>query len=118
MLLEVGEFCTWVEDDLNGLIDELSALTYRQNQYELDAWRSSLPQLSIILNQPGLEEFHIQLGNKSLSIEYKLPASSSWCDAVLLGRNSLQPAAVIIELKDWNLSGDRPAQRSASRPPR
>lgn len=112
MLLEVGEFCTWVEDDLNGLIDELSALTYRQSPYELDAWRSSLPQLSIILNQPGLEEFHIQLGSKSLSIEYKLPASSSWCDAVLLGRNSQRPSAVIVELKDWNLKGDRPTQRS------
>ncbi|CAG0941218.1 hypothetical protein ANRL1_00451 [Anaerolineae bacterium] len=110
MLLQVGEFCELVENDLNSLVDELSVLTNRQSPYEISAWRNSLQQLSTSLNHPLLSPFHIQLGG-SLSLEYNLPASSAWCDAILLGRNQHRPSAVIIELKDWDLSGDQPANR-------
>ena len=110
MLLEVGEFCDRVENDLNCLVDELSEITNRQSPNERSAWRNSLQQLSTSLNHPMLKPFHIQLGG-SLSIEYNLPSSSSWCDAILLGRNQQRPAAVIIEMKDWDLTGDQPANR-------
>lgn len=42
----------------------------------------------------------------SLLVEYRLPASSSWCDVVLLGRNNNSPTALILELKHWDTSGD------------
>jgi len=112
MLLEVGTFCYWVENDLNGLVDSLSAQTNFQGSNHLKAWQKSLPQLSRILSDPRFSNFHIQVGEPgSLAIEYNLPASSSWCDAVLLGRNELSPMAVIIELKDWDLRGDNPTNR-------
>jgi hypothetical protein len=43
-----------------------------------------------------------------LSLEYKLPASSSWADMVLLGRHGEKPAAVVLELKNWETKGDQP----------
>lgn len=46
-----------------------------------------------------------------MDVEYRLPGSGSWCDAVLLGRGSDRPAGVIVELKDWDTSGDAPGPR-------
>jgi len=37
MLLEIGGFCTWVEDNLIRKIDSLSGSANRQSQYESDA---------------------------------------------------------------------------------
>ncbi len=34
-----------------------------------------------------------------IALEYRLPASASWADAVLLGRGNGSPTAVILELK-------------------
>lgn len=112
MLLEVGTFCYWVENNLNEFIDALVTQTNFQGENHIHAWRKSLPQLSKALSDPRFSDFHIQVGEPgSLSIEYNLPASSSWCDAVLLGRNETSPVAVILELKDWDLSGDTPTNR-------
>jgi DUF2075 family protein len=109
MLFEVGEFCQRVEGDLAGLIDELQELTGRSGDQERAAWGRSLPKLSIVLAKPELKDFHLSLNNSgAVALEYRLPASSSWCDVVLLGEGSDKPAAVILELKDWDLSGDRP----------
>ena len=103
MLLEVNTFCSWVENNLNGLIDSLSVQTSFYGENHKNAWRKSLPQLSKVLSHSRLSGFHLQIGEPgSLSIEYNLPASSSWCDAVLLGRNEKLPVAIMLELKDWD----------------
>ena len=113
MLLEVKDFCAYVENDLNQLVEFLSQATNRRSESEIQAWRRSLPQLSVALNQQELQNFHVMLGSSSgsISLEYNLPSSSSWCDAVLLGRGSQSPGAVIIELKDWDIRHDLPAAR-------
>lgn len=112
MLLEVGTFCYWVENDLNGLVESLTAQTNLQSPYQAAAWRKSLPQLSRVLSDSRFSKFHIQVGEPgSIAIEYNLPASSSWCDAVLLGSNGMFPVAVMIELKDWDIRGDLPTNR-------
>ncbi len=109
MLLEVSEFCWRVERDLPVLIDELRELTGRYGEPERMAWDRSLRKLAAALSGPALEDLHISLGHSdALALEYRLPASSSWCDVVLLGQGSERPAAVILELKYWDLSGDRP----------
>ena len=88
MLFQVGEFCARVETDLSGLADDLQELTGRFGDEERRAWMSSLPKLSIVLARPDLSSFHLSLGNSGhVSFEYRLPASSSWCDAVLLGQS-------------------------------
>jgi hypothetical protein len=114
MLIEVREFCRRVEADLAGLIDELQDLTGRYGQQERRAWERSLPKLSVMLARPQLASLHLHLGESAgMAIEYRLPASSSWCDAVLLGRGQETPAVVIIEMKDWDTAGDRPGPRES-----
>ena len=114
MLIEVREFCRRVEGDLAGLIDELQDLTGRYGQQERRAWERSLPKLSVMLARPQLAPLHLHLGDSAgMAIEYRLPASSSWCDAVLLGRGPDAPAVVIIEMKDWDTAGDRPGPRES-----
>jgi len=109
MLLEVGDFCRRVEVDLNGLVDSLQRLTGRTSLAERTAWQRSLPKLSILLNRPQLADYHVQFSQPAgMSLEYRLPASSSWCDAVLLGRGKQAPTAVMLELKEWDTTGDRP----------
>lgn len=112
MLLEVGQFCRQVDEDLAGLIDELSEITNRNSPNEKLAWQKSLPMLSMALSSPSLRNFHLSLGQSGgISVEYKLPAASAWCDAVLLGRGKNQPSAVMIELKDWDTNGVNPTSR-------
>ena len=109
MLLDVGTFCSWVEGDLNGLVEELQGQTGRSSDWEAWAWERSLPKLSILLANSQLESFHVSLGQQgSVSLEYRLPSSSSWCDAVLLGRGSASPVALILEMKEWDISLDEP----------
>ncbi len=112
MLMQVGDFCGKVESNLSGLVDELQQLTGRFGEAERHAWMSSLPKLSVALAKPQLQPLHLHLGQSAgMALEYRLPASSSWCDVVLLGRTEKKPAAVILELKDWQLEGDRPGPR-------
>jgi uncharacterized protein len=112
VLLEVQAFCERVERDVNGLVDELQDLTGRTGDAERTAWRASLTKVSTLLAKPelaGFRECHLHLAQRGgLSIEYRLPASSSWCDVVLLGRGEHAPSAVILELKDWDTAGDMP----------
>ena len=113
--MEVQQFCDRVERDLNGLVDELQALTGRSGANERAAWQASLQRVSVLLAQPQLQAFrecHLHLGQHGgMSLEYRLPASSSWCDLVLLGRGDERPSAVLVELKNWDTTGDRPGQR-------
>lgn len=107
--MPVGEFCRHVGQNLNGLVDDLQRLTGRTGENERLAWMWSLDRAARVLNHPTLADFHLHVGQRgSVSVEYRLPASASWCDLVVLGRNPIQPAAVVVELKDWDTYGDQP----------
>lgn len=112
MLLEVGEFCKRVEGGLEPFIRDLQVQTGRYGDAEKDAWSASLTRVAGLLGKPQLVAFHahhLHLGQRgNVAVEYRLPASSSWCDVVLLGRGPERSAAVILELKDWTTTGDRP----------
>jgi hypothetical protein len=112
MLLEVRELCRRVATDLGGLITELQVETGRLGHAEEEAWKSSLDKACQVLCSPKLGRFHVHLGQRGrIAVEYRLPASASYCDVVLLGRGEQRPAAVIVELKDWHPGA---AQRSRS----
>ncbi len=109
MLLEVGEFRRRVTKDLPNLIRDLQAETGRFGAEEAFAWEASLVKASDVLESPRLKGFHLHVGQRgSVAVEYRLPASSSYCDLVLLGRNELRPSALIVELKDWHPGSARP----------
>ena len=109
MLLTVSDFRERVDRHLDRLIEELRALTGRGGEEEADAWRASLPKLADALSAPGLADLHVYFGGTgNLAVEYQLPAASAWCDAVLLGRRGANPAAVVVELKNWVTRADRP----------
>lgn len=109
MLLTVAEFRERVlGNKLDTLLDELSELTGRSTNEERSAWNSSFKRLAEILDSKSLASIHLYLGDLgNLSLEYRLPASSSWCDLVLLGHNGQSPAAVILELKHWDTRRDK-----------
>lgn len=110
MLMSINNFCSSVEIDLNGLIDELTLRTNRNSPKEIESWQRSLPKISEILKSvnnyfPEFGTTHIYIGH--LMLEYKLPMASAWCDVVLIGNNKSQtPNVVIIENKHWDTSSD------------
>jgi hypothetical protein len=109
MILQVSEFRKRVIEDLPILIAELQAVTGRFGDDEATAWENSLPRLAKAFSSPGFNQLHLYFdGSSALSLEYQLPAASSWCDVVLLGRGERGPGAVIIELKHWQTQGDYP----------
>jgi hypothetical protein len=92
-----------------GLVTRLQALTGRGGPEEAEAWSVSLPRLAEVLGLSELSQLHVYLaGAGYLALEYQLPAAGSWCDAVLLGRRQDSAVAVVVELKDWLIRGDRP----------
>jgi len=112
VLLDVASFRHRVDYDLDGLVSDLQDETRRGSQAEATAWRNSLPAFADVLSHEALKGFHIHLGKRGdVAVEYRLPASASWADVVLLGRDHRKPSAVIVELKDWNTQGDRPGSR-------
>lgn len=111
MLITVGQFRSRVERDCHGLIADLQALTGRYGSDEAHAWENSLGKLSKVFQAPSFQPLHLYFGSRgNLALEYQLPASSSWCDVVLLGAHKSNPSAVILELKDWVTRGDRPGR--------
>jgi hypothetical protein len=103
MLLEVQEFRRRVGQDLPNLIRELQVETGRSGPEEAAAWEASLAKAADVLVSPKLEGFHVHLGQRgNVLLEYRLPASASYCDLVLLGRHESRPSAVIVEMKDWH----------------
>lgn len=109
MLLTVSEFREAVQTNRPALIMALRSETGRGGQEEREAWESSLPALANALAAPGLAGLHLYfVGHGYLALEYQLPAASSWCDVVLLGRGETGPSAVIVELKHWITRGDQP----------
>lgn len=114
MLMTVGAFCSRVHGDMDALVGDLRDATGRSTDEESAAWRSSLPVVARALSEAELDAFHIHVRNrKSLSLEYRLPAANSWCDLVLLGAGAAAPSAVMLELKDWDTTGDSPGPRAA-----
>jgi DUF2075 family protein len=113
VLLEVDQFCDRVRRNMPLLVEQLQEETGRYTPAEKRAWEHSLPRLADVLSHPDLGNFHLHLSERgALDLEYRLPASASWCDVVLLGRGDVRPVAVIVELKDWDVRGDRPGPRS------
>lgn len=109
MLTTVDQFRDRVHRDSQGLIAELQMLTGRYGSEEAAAWDRSLKQMSRIFQADSFKPLHVYFGSRgNLALEYQLPASSSWCDVVLLGRHRAKASAVIIELKDWQTAGDEP----------
>ena len=109
MLLTVSEFQDAIREDRTGLVTALQAATGRGGMDEREAWEASLPALADALAAPELGVLHLYIaGHGYLALEYQLPAASSWCDVVLLGRGAGRPSAVIVELKHWVTRGDRP----------
>lgn len=109
MLMEVAEFCRRVDAELGALIEDLQDHTGREGDDERYAWTSSLPRLAEALSAPSLQQLHLYFERRGkLELEYRLPASGAWCDAVLLGQGPQGPAVVIIELKHWITGEDRP----------
>lgn len=112
MILKVSEFIEHVQEDMAGLVDFLVERTGRSTPSERDSWNKSLPELSKILSkasekEKSIKSTHLYLGH--LSLEYRLPSASAWCDAVLIGDNKKGiPGVFIIELKDWDTTGDLP----------
>ncbi|MBI1398414.1 MAG: DUF2075 domain-containing protein [Betaproteobacteria bacterium] len=109
MLLTITQFREAVRSDLSALVADLQSSTGRGGDEEQKAWESSLPALADVLAAPEFGSLHMYLGGHGcLALEYQLPAASSWCDVVLLGRGSVTPSVVIVELKHWITRGDRP----------
>jgi DUF2075 family protein len=109
VLIEVSEFCRRTGEDLDNLVEELQDVTGREGDGESFAWRSSLPVLAKSLSSEALARLHLYFDRRGqIELEYRLPASGCWCDAILLGQGSKGPGAVIIELKHWTTGDDRP----------
>jgi uncharacterized protein len=109
VLLTIRDLRNRVANNLPALVDELRDLTGRYGESEAQAWESSLPQLASALASPSFHQLHLYFGGEgSLALEYRLPASSSWCDTVLLGSHRGKPATVILELKHWQTRADQP----------
>lgn len=109
MLITVSEFREAIRTNRAALVDALASATGRDGKDEREGWASSLPVLADVLAAPVLAPMHLYFaGHGYLALEYQLPAASSWCDVVLLGRSRARPSVVIIELKHWITRADRP----------
>jgi hypothetical protein len=107
----VAELRARVSNDLHTLVRDLQEMTGRFGDAEAGAWTASLPKLSTALAIPALQPMHLYFeGRGQVALEYQLPASSSWCDVVLLGSNENRASAVIVELKDWATRADKPGK--------
>ena len=111
MLITIEQFRSRVEGDCAGLVADLQALTGRYGSEEAKAWGNSLGKLSEVFQAPSFQPLHLYFGSRgNLALEYQLPASSSWCDVVLLGAHDEKPSAVVLELKDWITRSDMPGR--------
>ena len=112
MLISVAEFCDRSRSNLEDLVGDLQERTGRYGDSEAVAWRSSLPRVAEVLSRTQLGAAHLAFHRqRGLELEYRLPASSSWTDAVLLGRGPHGPAALFLELKDWETAASNPGPR-------
>jgi len=109
MLLTVKQFINRVNNDLNRLVEELQDHTGRSGNEESEAWRESFPAILPALARIPNPDIHIHFADRGqLSLEYRLPASFSFADLVLLGAHDGRPSAVFVELKHWLTRADSP----------
>ncbi len=107
--MTVAEFRTRITTDRARLIRDLQDHTGRYGDGERDAWNSSLPMVAEAFSAKSLQPLHLFFENRGgIALEYRLPASSSWCDMVLLGEHHGRPAGVMVELKHWLTEDTRP----------
>jgi DUF2075 family protein len=111
LLIEVGEFRDRVRRGMDGLVKTLQAKTGRKTQEEERAWRSSLPMLADAFEGKEFQKLHFFFSGKGVvGLEYNLPSMPSWCDVVVLGKKDHSPSVMIVELKDWDTTGDGPGR--------
>lgn len=111
LLITVSEFRNQITTDMDGLVLSLKRITGRGGSAEEQAWRHSLPGVATALASPRLANLHLYFGGQgNIALEYNLPSAPYWCDMVLLGSHEGRPAAVILELKDWQTRADKPGQ--------
>lgn len=105
MIYTVNQFCDFVEQDLNGFIDELGNNTIRHLQdnekKELAESYIQVSQMLAIAKKKRPQIGNVNITTTNLLLEYKLPAASAWCDLVMIGKGYGQQQVVIIELKNW-----------------
>ena len=82
MLLTVGELSDLARNPITSLLWRRQRETGRDGEEEEKAWRASLPRLARILDDAELGDFHLHFESPAsdLSIAYRPPAPSSWCD--------------------------------------
>lgn len=105
MICTVKEFCAYVSQDLNGVIETLAEEVTRPfsdiERINLAESYTAVSKMfsTSIKKYPAIGDVHISTTN--MLMEYKLPAASSWCDMVLLGDGKDNKQVFIIELKNW-----------------
>ena len=114
MTYTIGNFCDYVQRDLNGLLNEIVSKSNRHmSDNELVNLEESYKSVSGVLtiaikNNPNLSHVHIAL-TPDMLLEYQIPSSSAYCDVVLLGEGNGKKQVFIIELKNYsNKSNDIP----------
>jgi hypothetical protein len=111
VLITIEELQRWFKEDSATLVSRLQEETGRYGSEESNAWRRSLQTLTTVFRAPSFKPVHLYFERRgNLALEYQLPAASSWADVVLLGRHESEHAAVIVELKDWTTTADRPGK--------
>lgn len=75
MLYTVRKFCSYVQEDINGLIDEVAGITRYVSDEEKKAYAGSYPVVADMLvqamkKQPAIGDAHIS--TTELLLEYKL----------------------------------------------
>ena len=105
MIYTVNQFCNFVEQDLNGFIEELSNETSRnisdQEKRNLSESYEKVSQMLSIAKAKHAKIGEVNITTTNLLMEYKLPAASAWCDLVMIGKKHSKKQVVIIELKNW-----------------
>ena len=105
MIYTVNQFCDFVEQDLNGFIDELAYETNRnmsdQEKRNLSESYGQVSQMLAIAKNKRPQIGNVNITTTNMLLEYKLPAASAWCDLVMIGKGYGQKQVVIIELKNW-----------------
>lgn len=111
MLITIEELRRWFVEGSTTLVSRLQEETGRYGSEEAEAWRKSLQTLTRVFREPSFQPLHLYFeGRGNLTLEYQLPAASSWADVVLLGKHNKAGAAVILELKDWATAADKPGK--------
>lgn len=109
MLLTFADLHTRIDQDLDALVNDLAQCTGRGGAEESEAWRQSLPIVSDAFRDRRFDALQLFFSNRgNCSLEYRLPASFSFSDIVILGRQQDRPSALFLELKHWQTRSDRP----------